>query len=83
MAIYLITPWIGRKKILSKAPLDIMYIPERFGSFTVIILGQIIASVVSGLETASWHPSSVVTSIMAFVLAIYNLGTVLPVYSNG
>lgn len=70
MAIYLTTPWIGRKKILSKAPLDTMYIPERFGAFTVIILGQIIASVVFGLQSASWHPSSVVTSVMAFALAI-------------
>lgn len=70
MAIYFITPWIGKKRILSNAPLDIMYIPERFGSFIVIILGQIIASVVSGLETASWHPTSFVTSLMAFVVAI-------------
>lgn len=70
ISIYLTIPWIGRKKILSKAPLHTMYIPERFGSFTVIILGQIIASVVFGLASASWHPASVVTSMMAFALAI-------------
>lgn len=70
MSIYLTMPWIGRKKILSKAPLDPVYIPERFGSFTVIILGQMITSVVFGLKTGSWHPSSVVTSVMAFALAI-------------
>ncbi len=70
MSIYLTMPWIGRKKVLSKAPLDTVYIPERFGSFTVIILGQIITSVVFGLKSGSWHPSSVVTSIMAFALAI-------------
>lgn len=70
MSIYFITPWIGRKKILSKAPLDTFYIPERFGAFTVIILGQIIASVVFGLESSSWLPTSVVTSIMAFALAM-------------
>jgi low temperature requirement protein LtrA len=70
MAIYLTTPWIGKKKILSKAPLDTTYIPERFGAFTVIILGQIIASVVFGLQSANWHPSSITTSVMAFALAI-------------
>lgn len=70
MAIYLLVPWIGRKKILAQAPLDPMYIPERFGSFIVIILGQITASVVFGLESASWHLSSVITSVMAFALAI-------------
>jgi low temperature requirement protein LtrA len=70
MCVYLITPWIGKKRILSKVPLDTIYIPERFGSFTVIILGQIIASVVFGLESAHWYPSSALTSIMAFILAI-------------
>ncbi|MBA3721434.1 MAG: low temperature requirement protein A [Parachlamydiaceae bacterium] len=70
MLIYLITPWIGRKKILSKAPLDTTYIPERFGAFTVIILGQIIVSVVFGLQSANWHASAVITSMMAFAFAI-------------
>lgn len=70
MSIYLATPWIGRKKILSKAPLDPMYIPERFGAFTIIILGQVIASVVFGLQVASWHFSSIVASVMAFALAM-------------
>lgn len=70
MSIYLITPWLGRRRFLSKAPLDTMYIPERFGSFTIIILGQIIASVVFGLETTNWHPFSVITSVMAFLLAM-------------
>ena len=70
MCIYLSIPLIGRKKVLSKAPLDTTYIPERFGSFTVIILGQMIASAVFGLGSASWHPSSVVTSMMAFAFAI-------------
>lgn len=70
MCFYLLTPWLGKKRILAQAPLDTIYIPERFGSFTIIILGQIIASVVFGLESASWYPSSVITSIMAFILAI-------------
>lgn len=70
MCTYLSIPWIGRKRILFKAPLDPMYIPERFGSFTIIILGQIVASVVFGLQSAHWDPSSIITSIMAFALAI-------------
>ena len=70
MSIYLVIPWLGRKRILSKIPLDPTYIPERFGSFVVIIVGQIIASVVFGLESASWHLSSILTSLMAFILAM-------------
>ncbi len=69
MSIYLIMPWIGRKRILSKAPLDTVYVPERFGAFTIIILGQTIAAVVFGLESASWHPTAIITSMMAFILA--------------
>jgi low temperature requirement protein LtrA len=70
MCIYIITPWIGKKRILSQAPLDTVYIPERFGAFTIIILGQIIASVVFGLASTNWAPFSLLTSIMAFILAI-------------
>lgn len=70
MSIYLATPWIGKKKVLSKVPLDTTYIPERFGAFTIIIIGQVIASVVFGLQSASWHFSSIITSMMAFALAI-------------
>ena len=70
MSIYFATPWIGRKKILSKAPLDPFYIPERFGSLTVIILGQTVASVVFGLEFAHWQMSSVLMGILSFILAV-------------
>jgi low temperature requirement protein LtrA len=70
MIIYLIIPWIGRKGILSKAPLDTVYIPERFGAFTIIILGQIIASVVFGLGFSSVSYYSMIASIMAFILAV-------------
>ncbi|MGA2655468.1 MAG: low temperature requirement protein A [Gammaproteobacteria bacterium] len=69
MLIYLITPWIGRKHILSKVPLNPIYIPERFGAFTMIIIGQLVASVVFGLEVANWHLNAVLTSIMSFIFA--------------
>jgi low temperature requirement protein LtrA len=70
MSFYLVLPWLGRKRILSHAPLDTNYIPERFGAFTIIIIGQTMASVVFGLESANWDLTAVVTGIMAFILAI-------------
>ena len=70
MLIYLIVPWIGRKNILSKAPLDSFYIPDRFGSFTVIILGQAIASVIFGLEYTHWNSPTVATGLMAFIITL-------------
>ena len=63
-------PWVGRKRILSKVPLDPDFIPERFGSFTVIILGQAIVAVILGLTYAHWHLVSVAAGIAAFILAI-------------
>ncbi|MFA6037152.1 MAG: low temperature requirement protein A [Legionellales bacterium] len=71
MLIYLVSPWLGRKKILSQAPLDPVYIPERFGAFTIIILGQLLAATVYGLEFANWHLLSLMTSTIAFILAIF------------
>lgn len=70
MTIYLLVPWIGRKQILSKASLDTVYIPERFGAFTVIILGQMVAAVVFGLGSTNWQISSAIMSMLAFVLAV-------------
>lgn len=69
MTIYLLVPWIGRKQILSAAPLDTVYIPERFGAFTVIVLGQTVAAVVFGLGATNWQFSSVLMGILAFILA--------------
>lgn len=70
MMIYLLVPWLGKKRILSSVPLDPIYIPERFGAFTIIVLGQIIASVVFGLESTNMHSASLEAGVVAFILAI-------------
>lgn len=70
MVVYMITPWIGRKKILAQLPLHPVYIPERFGAFTIIILGQMITAVVFGLESAEWNADSIITGVLAFGLGI-------------
>ena len=70
MVIYILVPWSGRKRILSKAPLDTVYIPERFAAFTLIIVGQMIASVVFGLKPTQWNLAALLVSVLAFLLAI-------------
>jgi low temperature requirement protein LtrA len=50
IAIDFIIPWLGKKRILQKAPLDTSHFPERFGLFTIIVLGETILAVVSGLS---------------------------------
>ena len=49
MAIDLATPYIMRKE-QAKVPLDVTHLPERFGLFTILVLGEPVASVVTGLS---------------------------------
>jgi low temperature requirement protein LtrA len=70
MGIDFIIPWLGRKSILQKAPLDTSHFPERFGLFTIIVLGETILAVVSGLSEAVWYWPSITAAILAFLLAV-------------
>jgi low temperature requirement protein LtrA len=46
-------PWIAMP-IHSSAPTDPQHVPERFGLFTLIVLGELMVSVGLGLSDASW-----------------------------
>lgn len=70
MIINLLTPWVGKKRILSKLPLDSSHIPERFGLFTIIVLGECVAAVIMGLTDIQWNWRSLLMSLLAFVLSI-------------
>lgn len=70
MLIILLTPWLG-KNILYKLPsFDEKHVPERFGLFTIIVLGETIAGVILGLKDASWSLTSILFGCAAFILAI-------------
>jgi low temperature requirement protein LtrA len=49
-------------------PLHLEHLPERFGLFVILVLGESIASVVTGVHDTDWRPSSVVVAALAFVL---------------
>ena len=49
MAIDLATPFIMRKE-QARVPLDVTHLPERFGLFTILVLGEPVTSVVGGPE---------------------------------
>jgi low temperature requirement protein LtrA len=53
LVIDLATPWIMRKE-QARVPLDVSHLPERFGLFTILVLGESIAAVVSGLGHSEW-----------------------------
>jgi low temperature requirement protein LtrA len=64
MAVDLVTPYIMRKA-QARVPLDVTHLPERFGLFTILVLGEPVASVVSGLSESHWSASLTYTAILA------------------
>jgi low temperature requirement protein LtrA len=48
-------------------PLHLQHLPERFGLFVILVLGESIASIVNGVHDTQWRPSSVVVAAIGFV----------------
>ena len=71
LAVDFATPWIGRLRgILRGFPLDTSHLPERFGLFTIIVLGEAILGVVGGMSEVHWQATSIATAALAFVVAV-------------
>jgi low temperature requirement protein LtrA len=45
------------------------HMPERFGLFVIVVLGEAVLSVVNGIETTHWNPGAVVVAVSGFVIA--------------
>lgn len=67
LTIDLATPYIMRKE-QARVPLDVSHLPERFGLFTILVLGESIAATVVGLSAHEWDGASTATAILAIVL---------------
>lgn len=57
------------RRIQAKVPLDVAHLPERFGLFTILVLGESIAAVVAGLRHEGWIAGPVVTAVLAVGVA--------------
>lgn len=68
LAIDLATPWVMRRE-QARVPLDVSHLPERFGLFTILVLGESIAAIVTGLTHVSWSPMSTFATAMAIGIA--------------
>src|SRR6266568_4075367 len=67
-----LTPWLAVKHSM-KAPPDATHFPERFGLFTIILLGEFVAAVMRGIESQEyWSFSAAATafSSMAFAFVL-------------
>ena len=50
-------------------PRQVSHMPERFGLFTIVVLGESLLAVVNGTIDTSWRPVAVVTALAGFVIA--------------
>jgi len=53
----------------SRAPLHLAHLPDRYGLLVMLVLGEVIASIVTGVHDAKWAGLSVVVAVAGFVVA--------------
>jgi low temperature requirement protein LtrA len=56
-------------RLKDAVPLHVEHLPERFALFVILVLGETVAAVVSGLHDGGWQPSVVLTAVPAFLVA--------------
>ena len=49
-------------------PLHIEHLPERFGLFVILVLGEAVGGVVGGVHDASWAPDAVLLGLLGFAV---------------
>lgn len=64
----LATPWVMREE-QAKVPLDVSHLPERFGLFTILVLGETITAVVAGLSHVEWAFDSTLAAALTIGIA--------------
>ncbi len=68
LGIELLAPFYAWR-LLPGGPIDPRHLPERFGLFTIIVLGESILAVVLGVSDTTWELSSALAAGGGFVLA--------------
>lgn len=69
LAIDLVTPWAASTAAAERT-YDVSHIPERYGLFTIIVLGEAIIAVARSMSEAIWTPAAITTAIAGFVVAV-------------
>ncbi len=60
------TPWVARRAMAS-LPYHASHLPERYGLFTLIVLGESLVAVVVGIHNTNWRPVSIMIAACGFV----------------
>ena len=69
LAVDLVTPWIAVLAVEERT-FDVSHIPERYGLFTIIVLGEAIIAVARGMSEVEWTPEAVTTAVAGFAIAV-------------
>ena len=67
LLIELSAPWVGRRQI-AKAPIHASHLVERFGLFTLIVLGESVISVAQGAADVDWTTATVAAAMTGFLV---------------
>lgn len=55
--------------LVGSAPQQVSHMPERFGLFVIVVLGEAVLAVVAGVGEADWQAASGLTAVAGFVVA--------------
>jgi low temperature requirement protein LtrA len=69
LAVDLVTPWIAVRAAVERT-FDVRHIPERYGLFTIIVLGEAIIAVARSMSEARWTPAAVTAAVAGFAIAV-------------
>jgi len=61
------TPWISNR-LLSKVSVHASHLPERLGLLTIIVMGEAVLSVTTGLSDTQWTAPAIIAAIAGFLL---------------
>ena len=64
----LVTPYLNPKAART-FPIDRAHIPERFGLFTIIVLGEAVIATANGASRVAWNVSSLAAAALGFAMA--------------
>lgn len=68
LAIAIGTPFVLRR-MQAKVPLSVSHLPERFGLFTILVLGESIAAAVAGLSAIGWERDATIGLVIGVITA--------------
>jgi low temperature requirement protein LtrA len=69
LAVDLVTPWAAVLTVVERT-FDVSHIPERYGLFTIIVLGEAIIAVARSMSEAQWTPAAVTAAVAGFAIAV-------------